>query len=118
MIVDLMDPLWAPEFWITFINKFAMGFVAGMISHMGKTSTGKNIVAAVTGALTYVALYLGKTYIMQAIILKNPWETVSAVLITKGTTSLVNALIAMVVSVILCQLIAPALKKANLFQDR
>ena len=60
---------------------------------------------------------MGKTYITQAIVLGNPWETTLAVIITKGTTSLTNALIAMVVSVILYQLIAPALKRANLFQE-
>ena len=26
-LVDLTDPAWAPEFWITFINKFLMAFV-------------------------------------------------------------------------------------------
>ena len=26
-LVDLSDPAWAPEFWITFINKFLMAFV-------------------------------------------------------------------------------------------
>ena len=44
MLVDLMNPAWAPEFWITFINKFVMGFVAGLISHMGKQSKVKNVV--------------------------------------------------------------------------
>ena len=62
MIVDLTDPVWAPEFWITFITKFCMGFAAGAIAHSGKPSMARNIVAAVSGALLYVALYLSKTY--------------------------------------------------------
>ena len=31
-LVDLSDPAWAPEFWITFINKFLMTFVADLYS--------------------------------------------------------------------------------------
>ena len=117
-IVDLMDPAWAPEFWITFINKFIMAFVAGLIMYLGKPSRAKTIIAAVAGAISYVAAYLAKTLIMQYYILGNPWETVQGVLITKGTVSLANALIAMVVSVILYSLLVPALKKAGLFQKK
>ncbi|MEG3030296.1 MAG: ECF transporter S component [Oscillospiraceae bacterium] len=116
-IVDLMDPSWAPEFWITFINKFIMGFVAGLVMKFGKPSYIKTVTAAVAGAVSYVAAYLAKTLIMQYYILGNPWQTVSGVLITKGTVSLVNGLIAMVVSVIFYSIIAPALKKAGLFQE-
>ena len=117
MFVDLLNPAWAPEFWVTFIMKFVMGFVAGLISHLGKQTQTKNIVAAVCGAVSYVACYLTKNYIQQAILLKQPWETVSAILITKGIVSLTNALIAMTVSVILLNVLKPALKKARILQD-
>ena len=30
-LFDLMDPMWAPECWITFLTKFAMAFVAGLL---------------------------------------------------------------------------------------
>ena len=117
MLVDLMNPAWAPEFWVTFIMKFVMGFMAGFISHMGKQTKVKNIVAAVVGAVSYVACYLTKNYIQEAILMKQPWETVSAILITKGAASLTNALIAMTVSVILYNMLQPALKRARLLQD-
>ena len=32
-LVDLSDPAWAPEFWITFINKFMMALVTGLLMH-------------------------------------------------------------------------------------
>ena len=118
MFVDLLNPAWAPEFWITFIMKFVMGFVAGLISHLGKQTKTKNIVAAVCGAVSYVACYLTKNYIQEAIIMKQPIETVKAILLTKGATSLTNALIAMTVSVILFNLLQPALKRARLLQDK
>ena len=117
-IFDLTDPIFAPEFWITFIMKFAMGFMAGLISHMGKQSNVKNIVAAIIGAVSYVICYLTKNYIQEAILMKQPMETVKAILLTKAATSFTNAMIAMVVSVILFNLLQPALKRAHLLQDK
>ena len=117
MFVDLLNPAWAPEFWITFIMKFAMGFMAGLISHMGKQSNVKNIVAAIIGAVSYVICYLTKNYIQEAILMQQPWETVSAILITKGLASFTNAMIAMTVSVILYNILKPALKRANILKD-
>jgi len=117
MFVDLMNPAWAPEFWVTFIMKFVMGFMAGLISHMGKPSKGKNIAAAIIGAVSYVACYLTKNYIQEAILMQQPWETVSAILITKGLASFTNAMIAMTVSVILYNILKPALKRANIIKD-
>ena len=32
-LFDLLDPAWAPEFWVTAINKFVMGFAAGVLVH-------------------------------------------------------------------------------------
>ena len=114
-IVDLTDPRWAPEFWISFINKFAMGFAAGTIAHMGKKSLSKDIVAATVGSFTYVALYIFKSYIQQIMLGSAP-EAIKGVLITKFMTSLTNAILAIVISVVLYRLLDPALKKANLFQ--
>lgn len=50
--------------------------------------------------------------------MKQPMETVKAILLTKAATSLTNAMIAMVVSVILFNLLQPALKRAHLLQDK
>ena len=77
-----------------------MAFIAGVIANTGVKTKLRVIVAAVTGSLSYVVLYLGKTFITQYIILGNPWQTVAGVLVTKGVTSLLNALLAMVISVI------------------
>ncbi len=117
MIVDLMDPLWAPEFWVTFLMKFVMGFVAGLISHIGKPTKAKITVAAVVGALSYMAVYLGKNYITQAIIMGQPAETVMALMVPKVISSGINAVAAMVVSVILYNMLMPALKRANLIRE-
>ncbi|MBE6893986.1 MAG: ECF transporter S component [Ruminococcaceae bacterium] len=116
-IYDLLDPFYAKEFWITFILKFGMAFVAGLIAS-GKKTKFKVVAAAVIGSLSYVVLYLGKTFIVEYLVMGNPWQTVAGVLITKGTTSLINALLAMVVSVILYYMIEPALKRAGLLDKK
>ena len=115
-IYDLLDPFYAKEFWITFILKFGMGYVAGLIAS-GKKTKIKVVLAAVIGSLSYVALYLGKTFIVEYLVMGNPWQTVVGVLVTKGTASLINALLAMVVSVILYYMIEPALKQAGLLEN-
>ena len=116
-IYDLLDPFYAKEFWITFILKFGMAYVAGLIAS-GKKTKLKVILAAVIGSLSYVALYLGKTFIVEYLVMGNPWQTVAGVLITKGTASLINAILAMVVSVILYYMMEPALKRTGILDTK
>ena len=116
-IYDLMDPFYAKEFWITFILKFGMAFIAGLIA-TGKKNKIKVVLAAVIGSVSYVILYLGKNFIVEYLIMGNPWQTVVGVLITKGTASLINALLAMVVSVVLYYMIEPALKRAGIISEK
>ena len=40
-LVDLTDPAWAPEFYLTFINKFLMAYVAGIVMHRVPISSEK-----------------------------------------------------------------------------
>ncbi|MEA5051522.1 MAG: ECF transporter S component [Oscillospiraceae bacterium] len=144
MFYDLFDPAFIAQCWITFILKFAMAWVAGAIAEGGrrrgaplcgqdagetpanggaaagvaaapqKKHLGRSIAAALCGALTYVALYLGKTFIINYWIYQYALETVLATMVTKGTTSLVNALIAVAASVALNSAVRPALEKAGL----
>ena len=117
-LYDLTDPFYAKEFWITFILKFVMGWVAGFIANKGTKTKVKVVAAAVIGALSYVVVYLGKTFIVEYLIMGNPWQTVLGVLITKGTASSINALLAMVISVILYYMIEPSLSRAGLVKNK
>lgn len=117
-LYDLMDPFYAKEFWITFILKFVMGWVAGVIANSGVKTKAKLIAAAVIGAVSYVVVYLGKTFIVEYLVMGNPWQTVAGVLITKGTASLINALLAMVISVVLYYMIEPSLSRAGLVKNK
>ena len=122
MFFDLFDPMFLPECWITFIMKFAMAFVAGLIAYgFMKPSNGEKqvksfriVLGAICGAITYVALYMCKTFIVERLVKGYELEVVYATMLTKGTVSLVNAAIASVASVILLSAIRPALKKSEL----
>lgn len=61
-LFDLMDPMWAPECWITFLNKFVMAFVAGGVMRKASFLAPRVRVwtAALCGSLSYSILYLGK----------------------------------------------------------
>lgn len=119
MFYDMFDPVYLPECWITFINKFAMAFVAGLLAHhlLKRAGALRFSVSAVVGALCYTLLYLTKTLVVNYYILGNAWETVEATLITKGTVSLVNSLVAAVLSVVLNRLLRRALSGAGLSED-
>lgn len=118
-IFDLFDPAFAPEFWLTFIMKFVMGYLTGKISHLnGADGENKklNIAGAVVGAIAYVILYISKTIILQYFILKSTREAVIAVAGTKFIVSSVNALLAVIASVVLETTLRPALKSAGVFE--
>ena len=120
-LYDFMDPAYAPEAWITFINKFLMGFVAGLICNIGRGKGQKKeklftLIGGICGSVTYVVLYVTKTIVVQYLINSGVWGTVLTVAIQKGIVSLVNGLIAVVVSVFLTLSLRPALRKAHLFE--
>ena len=98
----LSDPAWAPEFWITFINKFLMAFVAGVIMHKVPVIASKvpekfrAWLAGFCGALTYCVLYVTKN-IISGIYVKGftPAVAIGETLALKLPVTFVNAVIAM-----------------------
>lgn len=128
MFFDMFDPVYLPECWITFIMKFAMAFVCGLIafprakplSEQGDAQTPpatakwRSIVGAICGAIAYVVLYMTKTFVVERLIKGYEIETVLLTMAQKGTVSLVNALIAVAASLILASAIRPALKRSGL----
>lgn len=116
-IFDLLDPIFLPSFPFTFSFKFLMGFVCGTIA-LGKNkerTTKRNIIGAILGQLTYIVLYLGKSYIE----LKLEGAATGTALVAvgqKGVASSINAIIAVIVSVVLYNLIAKPLSKTSFAQ--
>lgn len=117
MLFDFTNPLYIAESWITFITKFFIGFLAGLIAQRGEARTlAKDVAGAAAGSGAYVVLYLLKSFIMKYWIEHQAWGAVQTQLITKGVTSLVNAVLAVVVSVLLVKAVRPALYRAGVLQ--
>lgn len=107
---DLTQPAFVAGAPFTFAFFFAMAYVCGLVSKLGGndgTNTKQNVIGAICGAGTYLILHLGKSFI--TLILEG--SEASAALVacsTKLVTSGINAIFAIVVSVLL----APVCKKA------
>ncbi|MBD5154085.1 MAG: ECF transporter S component [Oscillibacter sp.] len=115
-LVDLLDPAWASQFWITFINKFLMAFVAGLVMH--KVKLGKENVriwfAGLAGAVTYCVLYVTKNIIEGVFVRGFTWEvTIVETLTTKVPVTLTNGVIAVVCAGLLYVILKQPLQKAH-----
>ena len=114
MLYDLTDPAFTASAPFTLVFFFTMAFVCGAISHAGGKngeSTKQNIIGAVCGALSYIVLSIGKSYI--TLRLSGSDAAAAAVSCsTKLITSGINAAFAVVVSVLLAPVFIKALNKA------
>lgn len=115
---DLADPRYASEAFITFFNKFFIGFVSGAIAHaFGRRGRSQkwNIAGAVCGSVTYVILYMIKSWIMGKYVFDLATDSaMMTVLVPKLITSLTNGIIACVVAVPLCAALHQALDRTGL----
>ena len=98
MLFDFTNPMYIAESWITFLTKFAIGFLAGLISWGGLKqkaaavhTMGRDIAGAVVGVLAYVALYMGKSFIVMYCIERQTLGAVQVQMLTKLASSMVNA---------------------------
>lgn len=121
MLYDFTDPLFLPEFWITFINKFLMAFVAGkvyrMLQHKKTPVMLQTLAAAIAGSVTYTTLYLSKMALMLHFISGTPWPGVWPVVGASAVTSLINSSITVVAVLILAPILNKALDSSGLFQS-
>lgn len=116
-VYDLFNGYTFVDALITFACKAAMAYVCAKIVWSEKKhgeNFVRNCVASVLGALTYVALYMLKTFIFQAFVYGFPMSTVWATMLSKFIPSIINAGFAMVVTPILMRAIHPMLKGAGL----
>lgn len=115
MIFDLLDPIYITSAPFTFAFKFLMATICGMISrhHSGKKRW--CVLGAFAGAISYVILYLSKSFVESYFVLGIPFDTVWLTVAQKGLVSTVNGIIAATVSVPLFFALRSALRKANLY---
>ena len=93
---------------ITFVSKFAMAWVCGMLMrapHIKRMKLGA-VIAAVAGALTYVALYMLKSLLMYG------W----AGMVSRFPASIINAAAAIVAAPIFYHAVLPALKSSGVLK--
>lgn len=112
---------WGAECFITFINKGAIALVAALIAHrtahkglLTSADQARIAIGCALGALTYVALYMLKTFIFGQLVDGLTLEAVTASMLTKLPGSLLNAVFAFIVAPILLGALRPALHHAGL----
>ena len=118
-VYDLFNGYTFIESMITFVTKAAMAYVCAQIAWGGKQHGAhfvRNCVASVIGALTYVALYMLKTYIFQAFVYHYPASTVWATMLSKFIPSIINAGFAMVVTPVIMRALHPMLRATGMLE--
>lgn len=116
-LYDLTNPAWAPEFWITFINKFAMAYVAGVLyRHLGGLSQqNRTWISGLGGSLTYSFLYLSKNILSGRFVKGFTWEVALVETATvKLPVTLINGVMAVIFASLLCLALRPALRRAHI----
>ena len=116
----LYDALWGGydiiQCLITFVSKFIMAWLCAKIAFSGGREAknhGWNVAACIIGALSYVALYMLKTFVYQRFIYGFPADAVWATMLSKLPASVLNAVAAMIAAPILYAALRPALEKAG-----
>ena len=116
-IYDMTNPLYISECWITFLTKGAYGLAAGLVvwKAKGKWGYGRAAVATVAGALTYVVLYLAKSYFYNGLLLKGLTPAAAlTTIVAKLPATTFNAVVAIVFAPILAVAIRKALERNHL----
>ncbi len=111
---------------ITFVSKFAMAWVTGMLFRVWVLKKGEQdwkktlfplTAACVIGSLTYVALYMLKTWLFKTYVEPVPAETLPTVMVGKLVPSLINAAFAVVTAPIFYHAVRPALKAGGILKQ-
>ena len=104
---------------ITFVSKFAMAWVCGILMgrrHQRGGRPGKTVPAALLGALTYIALYMIKTYVFNRFVYGYPLDTVGAAMISKLIPALINGGVAVIAAPLFYHAILPVLRSGGLLK--
>ena len=116
-IYDLLNPAFISDAWITFLTKGAYGLAAGLVAWSGHKhwGYGKALAAAITGAVTYAALYLAKTYFYSGLLIQGlaPDAALLSV-IGKLPATTFNAAVAVIFAPLLAVAIRKALERSHL----
>ena len=118
-LFDLLDPIYAKEAWITFIRYFIMAGLCGTIAHWhgaAGRSFPRNVVAAIVGAYSYSAMYIGSKIIGQMALGASSVTNAVLAVTTNITASLINATAGVVVALVLVPVLRRALEQTTFGQ--
>ncbi len=111
---------------ITFVSKFAMAWVTGILyrtwvlkkeEKSWKENLLPLVVSCVLGALTYVALYMLKTWLFKLYVEPVPVDTIPGIMVAKLIPSLINAAFAVVTAPIFYHAVRPAMKAGGILKQ-
>ena len=111
---------------ITFVSKFAMAWMTGILyktwvlkkeEKSWKENLLPLILSCVLGALTYVALYMLKTWLFKMYVEPVPADTIPGIMVAKLIPSLINAAFAVVTAPIFYHAVRPALKAGGILKQ-
>lgn len=118
MLYDLLDPKYIVDAPFTLIRFFLMAFICGIICFRKSPKSNqivRNILGTTVGSLFSLAFYFVQSIIKQ-LLLGQPFEVAVINILPKMGTSLINALLAVVLACVLAPIIKTALKRAGLYQ--
>lgn len=99
---------------VTFVTKFLMAWICAKIAFSGGAERhSRKTAACVAGALSYVAMYMLKTFVFQMFVYGYPMETAVVTMGSKLPASLLNAIAAMIAAPVLYAALIPALRRAG-----
>lgn len=110
-LYDLTDPAFISSAPFTFIFFFAMAYICGAISSKSE-STKQNIIGAICGATAYLALHIGKS-LAELLLQGSDFNAAVVACGTKLLTSGINAIFAVVISVLLVPICKKAIKRVK-----
>lgn len=118
-LYDLTFPAYAAECWITFINKGAMGLVAGLAVkgalEKDELTYGRALTGAALGCVAYYILYFLKSVFYNGMLLESlPLSVAVGVLPLKLPASIFNAAVAIIAAPPVTLAVRSALKRAGL----
>ena len=122
---DLTHGYGVIEALVTFASKFLMAMIAGLVAgayrQSGSVLEGKGhlrvVLGCVAGGLTYIALYMLKTYIKQRFVGGVPLEGTWAVMLAKLPATAINNGFAAIVTPIAYTALRPALNAIGVIEQ-
>ncbi len=112
MFFDLTNPIYVTSAPFTFISKFFMAWLCAKLCRRDKFSQKTTyMISSTIASLSYVILYLAKSFIEQYFILDFELATVILTVAQKAMVSSLNAVFAVIASVTLTLALKPIINK-------